>query len=52
MKEAADRTATSAGDGTTTSIVLARALVEAGYKHIPDGERTEVFATCVQRPTR
>jgi chaperonin GroEL len=43
MKEAADRTATSAGDGTTTSIVLARALVNAGYKHIADAERTEVL---------
>lgn len=43
MKEAADRTATSAGDGTTTSIVLARALVKAGYNHILDNERTEVL---------
>ena len=43
MKQAADRTATSAGDGTTTSIVLSRALIDAGYKHIPDGERTDVL---------
>jgi len=34
MKEAADRTSTSAGDGTTTAIVLAEALVLAGGKHI------------------
>jgi chaperonin GroEL len=34
MKEAADRTATSAGDGTTTAIVLTEALVEAGEKYI------------------
>ena len=30
MKEAADRTASSAGDGTTTAIVLTEAIVEAG----------------------
>jgi len=30
MKEAAERTATSAGDGTTTAIVLTEALVTAG----------------------
>ena len=30
MKEAADKTATSAGDGTTTAIVLTEALVLAG----------------------
>ena len=34
MKEAADRTATSAGDGTTTAIVLTEALVEAGEKYL------------------
>lgn len=32
MKEAADKTATSAGDGTTTAIVLTEALVLAGSK--------------------
>ena len=42
MKEAADRTATSAGDGTTTSIVLTRALVEAGMKYI-DKDKTQVL---------
>lgn len=30
MKEAADKTATNAGDGTTTAIVLTEALVKAG----------------------
>ena len=34
MKEAADRTATSAGDGTTTAIVLTEALVNAGFKYL------------------
>jgi len=44
MKEAAERTATTAGDGTTTSIVLTRALVEAGGEYIgPDDDKTEVL---------
>ena len=32
MKEAADRTATSAGDGTTTAIVLTEAIVREGLQ--------------------
>ena len=44
MKEAADRTATTAGDGTTTSIVLTRALVEEGMNRIDSGvDKTEVL---------
>ncbi len=44
MKEAAERTATSAGDGTTTAIVLTEALVLGGQKHIkPEHNRTEVL---------
>jgi len=49
MKEAADRTATSAGDGTTTAIVLTEALVAAGFKHLK-GEgvnKTEVLRDMV-----
>jgi len=44
MKEAADRTASLAGDGTTTAIVLTEALVKSGTKLL-DGEtnRTEVL---------
>ena len=34
MKDAAQRTANSAGDGTTTAIVLAEAFVKAGNEHI------------------
>jgi len=34
MKEAADRTATSAGDGTTTAIVLTEAIVNKGTEFI------------------
>jgi len=48
MKEAADRTATLAGDGTTTAIVLTEALVEGGISHIkPHHNRTEVLRNMV-----
>ena len=44
MKEAADRTATSAGDGTTTAIVLTEGLVLGGLEHIKDEmNRTDVL---------
>lgn len=44
MKEAADRTATSAGDGTTTAIVLTESLVLGGLQHITsDMNTTEVL---------
>lgn len=38
MKEAAERTATSAGDGTTTAIVLTEALVKAGAELITENK--------------
>lgn len=44
MKEAADQTATSAGDGTTTAIVLTEALVLGGLELITDKHnRTDVL---------
>jgi chaperonin GroEL len=44
MKEAAEKTATSAGDGTTTAIVLTEGLVLGGLEHIKeDMNRTEVL---------
>lgn len=49
MKEAADRTATSAGDGTTTAIVLTEALVKAGTKLMKDCNRTEVLRILVEK---
>ena len=53
MKEAADRTATSAGDGTTTAIVLTEALVKAGMEHItPDVNKTEVLRELVTKTTK
>ena len=43
MKDAARRTANSAGDGTTTAIVLTEALVKAGEEFLtPDDNITEV----------
>jgi chaperonin GroEL len=48
MKEAADRTATSAGDGTTTAIVLTEALVLGGLQSVSaDMNRTEVLRNLV-----
>ena len=53
MKEAADRTATSAGDGTTTAIVLTEALVKAGMEHIKsDTNKTEVLRELVTKTTK
>ena len=44
MKEAASRTAHSAGDGTTTAIVLTEALVKAGQDILkPESNITEVI---------
>ena len=44
MKEAAERTATSAGDGTTTSIILTEAMVLEGTSRLtPDVNRTMVL---------
>ena len=52
MKEAADRTATNAGDGTTTAIVITEALVEHGMSEIePKHNRTEVLRQMVELST-
>jgi len=49
MKEAADRTATAAGDGTTTAIVLTEALVLGGLEYITEKDnRTEVLRSMVE----
>lgn len=48
MKEAADRTAVSAGDGTTTAIVLTEAMVLGGVEHITEtSNRIEVLRNLV-----
>ena len=51
MKEAADRTSTSAGDGTTTAIVLCEALVKSGGKHIDDSVNTTVVIREINKHT-
>ena len=44
MKEASERTASSAGDGTTTAMVLTEALIDAAQDHIgSDTNVTEVL---------
>jgi len=49
MKEAAERTASSAGDGTTTAIVLTEALVLGGVEYITaEMNRTEVLRSLVE----
>jgi chaperonin GroEL len=49
MKEAADRTATAAGDGTTTAIVLTEALVKSGVENIKEtNNRTQVLRELVE----
>jgi len=49
VKEAAEKTAVSAGDGTTTAIVLSNALVRNGDEHIKDGlNKTAVFREMVK----
>jgi chaperonin GroEL len=48
MKEAAERTASQAGDGTTTAIVLTESLVKAGFKYIIKGvNKTQVLRDLV-----
>tara|TARA_R100000951_G_scaffold63503_1_gene53317 strand:+ start:280 stop:1905 length:1626 start_codon:yes stop_codon:yes gene_type:complete len=50
MREAADRTATEAGDGTTTSIVLTEALIRSAYSMFssyPELNKTEVLRKLV-----
>jgi hypothetical protein len=46
MKEAADKTATLAGDGTTTAIVLTEALVHLIWQGLLVKRRQEKFGTC------
>jgi chaperonin GroEL len=51
MREASERTATQAGDGTTTAIVLAEALVQYGYEELAGDtkvNRTEVLRHMVE----
>ena len=54
MKEAAERTATSAGDGTTTAIVLTEALVSSGSRFFEEdlsSNKTKVLRSLVNMTT-
>lgn len=51
MRQASDRTATEAGDGTTTSIVLTESLILNGLDHLtanPSLNRTELLRSLVE----
>jgi chaperonin GroEL len=49
MKQAADRTAIVAGDGTTTSICLTRAILEEAYEQMgEDNNKSEVIRAIVE----
>ena len=53
MKEAADRTASSAGDGTTTAIVLTEAIVKAGSSLITKKDnKTQVLRDLVKETNK
>ena len=52
MKEASDRTATSAGDGTTTAIVLSEALVNAGFNLIGEHDNRTDILRCLVDETK
>ena len=49
VKEAAERTATSAGDGTTTAIVLTEALVNVGMQELMDEKNKSLNKTEILR---
>ena len=49
VKEAAERTATSAGDGTTTAIVLTEALVNVGMQELTDEKNKSLNKTEILR---
>jgi len=50
VRQASDRTSTVAGDGTTTSVVLTEALIEAADEYIEDEHnRTEVIRNINKR---
>ena len=49
MKEAADRTAAEAGDGTTTAIVITQGIVRAGLEKIkPQDNKTQILRDIVK----
>lgn len=51
VKEAASKTSDVAGDGTTTSVVLAQAMVEEGLKNITAGANPMILKHGVEKAT-
>ena len=51
VKEAASKTSDVAGDGTTTSVVLAQAMVEEGLKNITAGANPMILKKGVEKAT-
>src|SRR3989337_969078 len=51
VKEAASKTSDVAGDGTTTSVVLAQAMVEEGLKNITAGANPMILKFGVEKAT-
>lgn len=51
VKEAANKTSDIAGDGTTTSTVLAQAIVEEGLKNITAGANPMILKNGVEKAT-
>lgn len=52
VKEAASRTNDTAGDGTTTAIVLAEALVNAGLKNVSAGTNPQILRRGLEKATQ
>ena len=52
VKEVASRTATDAGDGTTTATVLAQAIVKEGMKYVTAGHNPMDLKRGIDRATR
>lgn len=51
LKEAASKTNDVAGDGTTTSVVLAQALVRAGIEAVNSGANPMILKTGIEKAT-
>jgi chaperonin GroEL len=51
IKEAAKKTADTVGDGTTTSVVLAQALVREGFKNIAAGSEPIALKRGIEKAT-
>ncbi len=49
VKEAASKTVDTAGDGTTTSVVLSQAIIHAGFKNITAGANPMEIRTGIEK---